>query len=368
MKNTGIAVVIISGGYSSRMGNFKPFLKFGERTAIEMVIGTYRSAGVNNIIVVAGYRGSEIAQKLKSSDTICVYNENYASGMFTSVVKGVKALEADVAAFFMQPVDIPLVKKHTIETLKNKYPISGKGILYPDFCGRIGHPPLVDCKYREAILSSDGQGGLKRILQEHSSDSINVPVPDKAILMDMDTKEDYEKLLGYFNATAPDLDECRRIFDIYGVPENIIRHCRKVSEVSADILHSLGSADHGLDEYTLTAAAMLHDIAKTEKDHAHAGEKILKELGYEMVGSIIGDHTDIEIDDNARITESEVLYLADKLVREDNVIPIEDRFRQSLDKFRDNPKVLKKIENRRDAAFKIIKKIEAVTGKGFIYG
>jgi HD superfamily phosphodiesterase len=118
----------------------------------------------------------------------------------------------------------------------------------------------------------------------------------------------------------------------------------------------------------LKAAAMLHDIARKEKNHARAGEKILQEIGYGKVGSIIGSHTDIEINDKGRITESEVLYLADKLVREDKVISIEDRFNQSLNKYKDNPEVLRKIENRRNAAYKIIKKIETATIKGFIYG
>ena len=368
MKNTSLAVIIVSGGYSSRMGSFKPFLKFGEKTAIEMIIDTYKSAGINNIIVVAGYQGNEVAEKLNESGTTCIQNENYAGGMFTSVRKGVKALDNSASAFFMQPVDIPLVKKVTIEALKNKYLESGKGIIYPDFCGRMGHPPLIDGKYREAILRSNGEGGLKKILEEFSHDSIHVPVFDKAVLMDMDTKEDFEKLLGYFNTTAPDMEECCSILDIYKVPENIISHCREVTEVSIEILRSLVNAGCELDEYALKAAAMLHDIARNEKNHARAGEKILQEIGYGKVGSIIGSHTDIEVEDKGTITESEILYLADKLVKEDKVISIEERFNHSLNKYKDNPEALRKIENRRDAAFKIIEKIEAATGQGFIYG
>jgi molybdenum cofactor cytidylyltransferase len=369
MKNTRIASIIVSAGYSSRMGSFKPFLEFGGgRTAIEMVVDTYKSSGINNVIVVTGYKGSEVADKLRGSGAICIQNENYAKGMFSSVVEGVKALDTEATAFFMQPVDIPLVKKYTIEVLKNKYLECGKGIIYPDFCGRIGHPPLIDCKYREAILRSKGEGGLKRILKEFSGDSIYVPVFDKAILMDMDTKEDFEKLLGYFNSAAPDMEECCSILDIYKVPENIIRHCRKVSEASVEIFRSLDNAGCELNECTLKAAAMLHDIAKAEKNHTQEGEKILNEIGYGKVGSIIGSHTDIEVDDKGRIAESEILYLADKLVSEDKVISIEEKFKRSLNKYKDKPEVLRKIENRRDAAYKIIKKIEAATGKGFIYG
>ena len=101
MKNNSIASIIISGGYSSRMGSFKPFLNFGEKSAVEMIVDTYKSSGIHDIIVVAGYKGSEVAEKLKGSDVLCIQNENYAEGMFTSVIKGVKALDGNVAAFFM---------------------------------------------------------------------------------------------------------------------------------------------------------------------------------------------------------------------------------------------------------------------------
>jgi len=368
MKDTCIAAIIVSGGYTSRMGSFKPFLRFGEKSAIETLIDTYKSSGINNIIVVTGYKGDEVTEKLRGSGAKCIHNENYADGMFSSVIKGIGALDTDVSAFFMHPVDIPLVKKCTVNALKSMYLKSGKGIVYPDFCGRLGHPPLIDRKYREAILNSNGEGGLKKILEGYSFDSLNVPVFDRATQMDMNTKEDYERLLEYYNIAAPDLEECSSILGIYNVPENIIKHCRKVSEVSVEILQSMDNTQNKLDGCALKAAAMLHDIAKNKENHALAGEIILKEIGYEHIGSIIGSHTDVEVDDKGRITESEILYLADKLVREDKVISIDERFKQSMNKYQDNPEILKNIEKRRDAAYKVIRKIEAATGKGFIYG
>lgn len=369
MKNTCFAAIIVSGGFSSRMGSFKPFLQFGDKSAIEIIIDTYKSAEINDIIVVAGYKGDEIADRLRELNVTCVQNQNYAEGMFTSVVKGVKALDTGVSAFFMQPVDIPLVKKHTLAVLQRQYQESAKGIVYPDFCGRKGHPPLIDCKYREAILKSNGEGGLKSILAGYAHDSIHVPVADKAVLMDMDTKADYEALLGYYNkAAAPDREESCSIWEIYRVSADIARHCRKVEEVSTEILNSLESAGCGLDESALRAAAMLHDIVKSEKKHARAGERILQGMGYDKVGAIVGSHTDIKVKEEEAITEAEILYLADKLVKEDKLVSIEQRFNYSLHKYKDSPEALMKIVNRRDAAYKIIEKIETITGTGFVYG
>lgn len=363
-----IAAIIVAGGYSSRMGDFKPFLYFGDETAIEMLVNTYKSVGINQIIVVTGYRGNEIEERLKGFEVFCIQNECFAKGMFTSIQAGSAALGSDVTAFFIQPVDIPLVKKSTVEALIKQYIGGGKGILYPEFCGNIGHPPLIDCRYREAILKSNGEGGLKNLLQVYADDSMHVPVFDKSILMDMDTKEDYEALLAYYYSNAPDLKECYRILELYHVPDNIVKHCREVTLVSEEILCSLQNAGCFLNVQALMAATMLHDIAKSQRNHALAGKDLLSCIGYCEVGDIIGSHTNIEVDDEGEITESEILYLADKLVREDRMISLVERFDSARKKYRNDPEALSNIEHRRDAAYKIIQKIESVTHTGFIYG
>lgn len=217
MKNGRIAAIVICAGYSSRMGSFKPFLKFGKLTAVETVINTYKSSGIKDIILVAGYRGQDVIEKFKNTGVICVLNEEYSKGMFSSIIKGMEALEDKIEAFFLQPVDIPLMKKYTIDIMKNKFLESDEGIIYPTFSGKRGHPPLIDCRYKQAILSSDGEGGLKRILEKFSKDSICVPVFDEAILMDMDTQEDYEGLLRYFNQRAPSRKECFALLNEYNI-------------------------------------------------------------------------------------------------------------------------------------------------------
>lgn len=196
----------------------------------------------------------------------------------------------------------------------------------------------------------------------------SIPVFDEAVLMDMDTEEDYKKLLEYNNSCAPSRAECGSILNIYNVPESIIKHCREVSRVSLEIFHSIESTGCELDEAALEAAALLHDIAKKEKKHAQAGERILKELGYNKVGSIIASHTDIEVDEKREITESEILYLADKLVTEDKVISLEERFMKSLNAYSDNPEAVEKIKIRWASAEKVVKKLEKISEKGLQYG
>jgi molybdenum cofactor cytidylyltransferase len=369
MKNGRVAAIIVSAGYSSRMGSFKPFLKFGEYTAIETVINTFKSAGVEDIILVAGYRGNDLIEKYKNTGVICVLNKDYSKGMYSSIMEGIKALDEKIEAFFVHPVDIPLMKKYTLDRMKDKFFENGKGIIYPTFLGKMGHPPLIDCRYKQSILSSDGEGGLKRVLEKFSGDSICVPIFDEAILMDMDTKEDYENLLSYFYLKAPNWNECYALLNEYNVPDKVIKHSAKVAGVSMDLMNCISRPGYyKLNSAAIEAAALLHDIAKGEKNHALKGAEILKEIGYENVGYIISTHIDIEIDENADITENEILYLADKLVKEDTVVSLADRRCQCLSEYSDNFEASEKIKSRYDTAEKIIKKIEKSFERGFIYG
>ncbi|WP_406541339.1 NTP transferase domain-containing protein [Clostridium ljungdahlii] len=56
MEKDKLGAIIISAGYSSRMGDFKPLLKFGECTAVEMIINTFKASKIDDIVVIVGHR------------------------------------------------------------------------------------------------------------------------------------------------------------------------------------------------------------------------------------------------------------------------------------------------------------------------
>lgn len=122
-------------------------------------------------------------------------------------------------------------------------------------------------------------------------------------------------------------DECLRLLKKYDCPERVIRHSLKVSEIALKKNYQLISP---FDDDIITCAALLHDIMRPQPDHAEAGAKLLKELGYEEIAEIIASHHDLE-DEN--FDERHLIYLADKLVREDKEVSLEERFLTKLAQF-----------------------------------
>ena len=100
-------------------------------------------------------------------------------------------------------------------------------------------------------------------------------------------------------------------------------HCRAVEREARRICDALPLA---LDADLLSAAALLHDVARAEPDHAKTAARWLRELGYESAAYIVGQHHD---HDSAILNEGAILYLADKCVLEDRVVPLAERFAES---------------------------------------
>jgi molybdenum cofactor cytidylyltransferase len=191
-----IAALILAAGYSSRLKAWKPLLPLGPSTFIAEAVRRLRAAGVADIRAVTGHRAAELAPVLQELGVRAIFNPDYDQGMFASVRAGVGALERAVAAFFLLPVDMPLVRPQTIMAVMRAYYRSGALIIYPGFQGRRGHPPLISTAC-VADLPPHCAGGLRAFLSRYHDVALDLEVRDEAVLLDCDTPEDYRRLQAY---------------------------------------------------------------------------------------------------------------------------------------------------------------------------
>lgn len=112
--------------------------------------------------------------------------------------------------------------------------------------------------------------------------------------------------------------------------ERVIAHSRAVA---AEALRIAGALPLALDTATLESAALLHDIARAQPKHALRGGKWLRELGYNDAAALVERHNDWNC---GAIDESAVLYIADKCVREDRRVTLEERFAGSAARCKDD--------------------------------
>jgi len=200
--NERYAAIILAGRLSTRMKQFKPLLPLDGETITDRVITTFLSAGVD-VFLVTGHRHDDIIKGIKKYNITIVHNPDYKKGMFSSIQAGVSHLKPLHKGFFILPVDIPLVRIATVRSLMEAALENPDNIIYPTFGGKRGHPPLIPSSLAPAILEWGKSGGLKGALESYEKLARDIPVSDSFILFDIDTPEDYQKLLKSYRELNP---------------------------------------------------------------------------------------------------------------------------------------------------------------------
>jgi molybdenum cofactor cytidylyltransferase len=357
-----IVALILAAGRSSRFGAFKPLAPLGSSTLIGESVARFHMAGVLDVRVVVGHRFLELIPVVERLGARWVVNPDPDRGMFSSVLAGVESFEPEVRAFFLLPVDIPLVKPRTIRTLLDAYCDENPRVIYPRFNGERGHPPLIPASCLRGELPPDFPGGLRAFLSRHDEAAEDVDVVDESILLDCDTVSDYRMIVRRSSeASIPTEAECEAICSCLQVPERVVAHCRRVAEVARVLAVHLNQAGHSLNLPLVLAAGRLHDLARDQPDHGRAGAAILSEMGYPRVAAVVATHMDIRVGGSG-VTEAELLYLADKCVEEHRLVTLEERFERSLNRLADRPGARQKVMKRQADALIIGKRVEGAIG------
>jgi putative nucleotidyltransferase with HDIG domain len=133
---------------------------------------------------------------------------------------------------------------------------------------------------------------------------------------------------GMMPLDAPSESECGYLLKQYKTPDEVVMHCMAVSRKAAQIAESL-KADYRIDRELIKSAELLHDIARMEKNHAKAGYNYLIKCGYPRVANIIRSHHNLAKNDLETITESTIVFFADKLIYGTKEVTLEERFSKS---------------------------------------
>jgi molybdenum cofactor cytidylyltransferase len=204
----GVAAVVLAAGASSRMGEPKALLRVSARQGrpdgpgdapgdgrsyVEAIVETARAGGCDEVVVVLGPPHGEIIRAALAAQPGVAWspawNPSPERGMLSSVQAGIAALGSDVDAALVWPVDIPFVAPATVRTL-----VAHDGtIVVPVHNGRGGHPLRLGRAWFAEVMTLDPTRGLKALLEAHAAEVTRLPMDDRAVLVDVDTPEDYAR-------------------------------------------------------------------------------------------------------------------------------------------------------------------------------
>lgn len=357
-----IAGLILAAGYASRMGEIKPLLPIGSVTTLERVISSFFAGGIDNIYLILGHHQEEIKAHLPYINQINIlYNPNYPTGMFSSLQLGINSIDDTIDAFLMTPADCPLIDSKTISDIKNCYENTQSDIICPVFDSKTGHPCLFSMKFKDDILNKELKNGLRSLIEENITLVKYIKSENPYINLDMDTKNDYEQILQKLKVMPSFwVTIAQNILMKEQTLKNIVDHGKAVAKLSQIIANALVDKGYNIDIDLLMASALLHDIKKAEKNHAIVGGEFITKLGYPTLGSIISSHMGNDLCNTNKITEKEILFFADKMIKDTSLVSISIRFSFSYEKFKDSDEITKKIKEKEKLALDIKHHIESI--------
>jgi molybdenum cofactor cytidylyltransferase len=193
-KNSGAAAVVLAAGMSQRMGTPKQLLGIAGKTVLEHTLEKVHESAVDEIVLVLGHAAGAVEKEISTKDIKIVRNDKYQQGMGTSLRAGVAAVGPDAGAALIVLADQPFVQAATLNKLIEHHQATNAQIVIPTFRGFRGNPVLLDRSIFPELQELSGDVGCRAIFGSHTENIRKLAVDDAGILLDIDSRDDFEKL------------------------------------------------------------------------------------------------------------------------------------------------------------------------------
>ena len=182
------------------MGRPKALLPIGTSgdTFLTHIIKELRAGGAERIIVVLGGHAAEIRASVAGDPSLTVVeNPRFEEGQLTSLLVGIDAADKPgVDAVMMTLVDLPLVTAATVRAVLEAQRRSPDApLVRPRRGQRYGHPVIFHRVLFDELRGADPSMGAKPVVHAHAAEEVNVDVEDDGAFIDVDTPDDYKRLI-----------------------------------------------------------------------------------------------------------------------------------------------------------------------------
>jgi len=214
-----VAGIILAGGGSSRFGQPKPLLDWRGKPFVHAVAETALAAGLSPVMVVTGAQAEQVETTVNDLPVIIVRNEEWHSGQSSSIRAGLASLaplhppfggppfpshpnseneskaeeKVEVGSAIFLLADQPQTTPPVLHALIEEHARTLAPIVAPLVGGQRANPVLFDRVTFPDLMALTGDVGGRAIFSRYPVNYL--PWHDESLLSDVDTPEQYRKLV-----------------------------------------------------------------------------------------------------------------------------------------------------------------------------
>ena len=188
--------VILAGGASSRLGQPKQLLRYGNSTLLERIAQEAIACGVGQTLVVLGSNSESIRPTLRGLPVEIAINSNWREGVASSIRAAVQWFQGhtpNATGILFMASDQVLIDRSSLQKILSEFEGKPDRIVVSRYGRTPGIPAIFGRAYLPDLTSLRGDGGGQSLIRRYPKQVRKVPLPEAAL--DIDCWEDWEAFL-----------------------------------------------------------------------------------------------------------------------------------------------------------------------------
>ena len=192
--------IVLAAGKSTRYGKSnKLFSEIHNKTLIFHIVNEIINSKVKKVIIVTGRDHKEICTILKGFNVDIIYNQNYETGISSSISTGVDHLPQNSSSTMICLADMPLLAINDYNEIIDFNQKNGgfSKIVAPYRKKTIGNPVIFGKDYFKQLCCLSGDKGGKEVIGKNLENLVKFNTKSEGFYFDIDNKNDFLKFKSF---------------------------------------------------------------------------------------------------------------------------------------------------------------------------